>query len=139
MGMTCCTRPDLCKVVAQSYLPAECLCHNVHGHLSTACQSMNVPGKLPQADTLLSREACAQMDKARQLPWSPAMAALFIDRTKLAQGSLLGSNRNTYSGTYTPIDSGQPIQVCRVFSCIVTYSGFQRCSFVVQMRFGSFL
>ena len=38
---------------------------------------------------------------ARLLPWSPAMAALFIDPTELAQGSLLGGSRNTFLGTYT--------------------------------------
>ncbi|KAL3130411.1 hypothetical protein ABBQ38_008234 [Trebouxia sp. C0009 RCD-2024] len=53
-------------------------------------------------------------DNAKLLPWSPAMAPLFIDPSKLNQGSLLGlgsSGAQTYTGTYSQTDTSQPTQV----------------------------
>lgn len=48
------------------------------------------------------------------LPWTLAMAALFIDPSRLIQGGLVGvsnSGVHTYSGTYRQTDSSQPLQV----------------------------
>ncbi|KAL3130403.1 hypothetical protein ABBQ38_008227 [Trebouxia sp. C0009 RCD-2024] len=56
----------------------------------------------------------AQLREAKLLPWSPAMAPLFLDPSKLNQGSLLGlSSRgaHTYSGSYRRTDSSLPVQV----------------------------
>ena len=49
-----------------------------------------------------------------KLAHAAAMAALFIDPSRLTQGSLLGvssSGEHTYSGTYTRTDSSLPTQV----------------------------
>ncbi|KAL3130386.1 hypothetical protein ABBQ38_008211 [Trebouxia sp. C0009 RCD-2024] len=64
---------------------------------------------------LAEMQQLAQAEIAKLLPWSPAMAPLFIDPSKLNQGGLLGlsssgANRHTYSGTYIRTDGCQPIQ-----------------------------
>ena len=68
---------------------------------------------------------CAvQADRAKLLPWSPAMAALFIDPSRLTQSSLLGissSGRHTYSGTYRRTDSSLPLQVCEVYCALLKH------------------
>ncbi|KAL3130416.1 hypothetical protein ABBQ38_008239 [Trebouxia sp. C0009 RCD-2024] len=62
------------------------------------------------------RAEVQEAESAKLLPWSPAMASLFIDPSKLNQGSLLApcsseADSLTYSGTYNRTDGSQPIQV----------------------------
>ncbi|DBB08947.1 TPA: hypothetical protein ACH3X3_007583 [Trebouxia sp. C0006] len=62
----------------------------------------------------LQAEGLAQADRAKLLPWSSAMGALFIDPSGLTQGGPLGASTtgvHTYSGTYTRTGSSQPIQI----------------------------
>ena len=75
-----------------------------------------------------------QVDSARMLPWSPAMAALFIYPAKLVQGTLLGSSRDIHFGTYTQDTCGvsHSIQVCMWSPVLTSMSHQQMPNFVLR-------
>ena len=59
------------------------------------------------------------------------MAALFIDPSRLSQGSLLGvssSDAHTYSGTYRRTDSSHPTQVSLYVACCADMLASLQCS-----------
>ncbi|KAL3130413.1 hypothetical protein ABBQ38_008236 [Trebouxia sp. C0009 RCD-2024] len=99
------------------------------------CALKTVQEQLHQAEKELESYRAAQAtctaalpplaDNAKLLPWSPAMAPLFIDPSKLNRGSLLGVSSigaQTYVGTYAWTDRSQPTH--RPVQSAITYAAF---------------